>query len=91
VAKAATAGAATGAATAMAEAATAGAATGVAMAERMSDLSGRSRAAQSLSSAALECNEKYGGPSLRNRRTTRKTCLPVRKSETSQILYVEIR
>jgi len=54
VATAATAGAATGAATAMAEAATAGAATGVAMAERMSDLSGRSRAAHSLSSSALK-------------------------------------
>jgi len=70
-AKAATAGAATGAATAMEEAVTAGAATGVAMeaateagaatvmaeaatvaAQRMSDLSGRSRAAESLSSTA---------------------------------------
>jgi len=58
VATAATAGAATGAATAMAEAATAGAATGMAMAERMSDLSGRSRAAQSLSSSALQKQRK---------------------------------
>ena len=42
----------------MAEAVTAGAATGVAMAERMPDRSGRSRAAQSLSSAALLKQQK---------------------------------
>ena len=89
-ATAATAGAATEEATAMAEAVTAGAATGVAMAERMPDRSGRSRAAQSLSSAALLKQQKVRR-ALGNRRTTRKTCLPVRKSETSQIEYVEIR
>jgi len=80
-AKAATAGAATGAATAMEEAVTAGAATGVATeaaeaatgagaatvmaeaatvaAQRMSDLSGRSRAAESLSSTASRVLKRF--------------------------------